>query len=194
MDHWFQMEHLGGPAEPMLEGYTTLGYLAGQTENVRLSLLVTGATYRHPGLLAKIVTTLDVLSKGRAMLGIGAAWYDREHAGLGVPFPSTSERFERLEETLQICRQMWSDDDGAVRRQALPARRDGLRAAAGAAAAPADPDRGEWRAEDAADGRPVRRRLQPLRREPRRRPAQARGAARPLRRRSAATTTRSRRR
>jgi F420-dependent oxidoreductase-like protein len=113
MDHWFQMENLGGPPEPMLEGYTTLGYLAGQTENVRLSLLVTGATYRHPGLLAKIVTTLDVLSKGRAMLGIGAAWYDREHAGLGVPFPSTGERFERLEETLQIVGQMWSDEDGA---------------------------------------------------------------------------------
>ena len=112
MDHWFQMENLGGPAEPMLEGYTTLGYLAGVTERLRLSLLVTGATYRHPGLLAKTVTTLDRLSRGRAMLGIGAAWYEREHAGLGVPFPSTAERFERLEETLQICRQMWSADDG----------------------------------------------------------------------------------
>ncbi len=112
MDHYFQMEQLGGPAEPMLEGYTTLGYLAGRTENVRLSLLVTGTTYRHPGLLAKIVTTLDVLSGGRAMLGLGAAWYDREHAGLGVPFPPTAERFERLEETLRICRQMWSEDDG----------------------------------------------------------------------------------
>lgn len=112
MDHYFQMEQLGGPAEPMLEGYTTLGYLAAQTENVRLSLLVTGTTYRHPGLLAKIVTTLDVLSHGRAMLGLGAAWYDREHAGLGVPFPPTAERFERLEETLRICRQMWSEDDG----------------------------------------------------------------------------------
>jgi F420-dependent oxidoreductase-like protein len=113
MDHWFQMEDLGGPGQPMLEGYTTLGYLAAVTERVRLSLLVTGATYRHPGLLAKTVTTLDVLSGGRAMLGIGAAWYDREHAGLGVPFPSTSERFERLEETLQICQQMWSDENGA---------------------------------------------------------------------------------
>jgi F420-dependent oxidoreductase-like protein len=112
MDHWFQMETMGGPSEPMLEGYTTLGHLAAVTERVRLSLLVTGTTYRHPGLLAKTVTTLDVLSGGRAMLGIGAAWYDREHAGLGVPFPSTSERFERLEETLRICRQMWSDDDG----------------------------------------------------------------------------------
>ena len=113
MDHWFQMLDVGGPYEPMLEGYTTLGYLAGITANVRLSLLVTGVTYRHPGLLAKTVATLDVLSRGRAMLGIGAAWYDREHAGLGVPFPPTAERFERLEETLQICEQMWSDDDGA---------------------------------------------------------------------------------
>jgi F420-dependent oxidoreductase-like protein len=112
MDHWFQMENLGGPPEPMLEGYTTLGYLAGVTSNVRLSLLVTGTTYRHPGLLAKIVTTLDVLSGGRAMLGIVAAWYAREHLGLGVPFPPTAERCERLEETLQICRQMWSDDAG----------------------------------------------------------------------------------
>jgi F420-dependent oxidoreductase-like protein len=110
MDHWFQMEMLGGPPEPMLEGYTTLGYLAAVTERLRLSLLVTGVTYRHPGLLAKTVTTLDVLSRGRAMLGMGAAWYEREHLGLGVPFPSTSERFERLEETLQIVRQMWSGD------------------------------------------------------------------------------------
>src|SRR3954454_11870205 len=106
------MEPLGGPPEPMLEGYTTLGYLAAVTGRLRLSLLVTGVTYRHPGLLAKTVTTLDVLSQGRAMLGVGAAWYEREHLGLGVPFPRTSERFERLEETLQICRQMWSDDDG----------------------------------------------------------------------------------
>ena len=129
MDHWFQMERLGGPPEPMLEGYTSLGFLAGQTRDLELGLLVTGVTYRHPGLLAKIVATLDVLSGGRAMLGLGAAWYEREHAGLGVPFPSTSERFERLEEALQICRQMWSDDDGALRGPALPARRDGLRPA-----------------------------------------------------------------
>ena len=112
MDHWFQMEQMGGPAAPMLEGYTTLGYLAAVTERVRLGLLVTGVTYRHPGLLAKTVTTLDRLSEGRAMLGIGAAWYEREHRALGVPFPSMAERFERLEETLQICLQMWSADDG----------------------------------------------------------------------------------
>ncbi|MBU2697312.1 LLM class F420-dependent oxidoreductase [Pimelobacter sp. 30-1] len=112
MDHYFQMEMAGGPAEPMLEGYTTLGYVAALTERIDLGLFVTGVTYRHPGLLAKVVTTLDVLSHGRAWLGIGAAWYDREHAGLGVPFPPMAERFERLEETLRICRQMWSDDDG----------------------------------------------------------------------------------
>jgi F420-dependent oxidoreductase-like protein len=103
---------MGSAHDPMLEAYTTLGFLAGQTERVRLGALVTGVTYRHPGLLAKVVSTLDVLSGGRAMLGIGAAWYEREHHGLGVPFPPLGERFERLEETLQICRQMWSDDDG----------------------------------------------------------------------------------
>lgn len=112
MDHYFQMEQFATSEDPMLEGYTSLGFLAGRTERLRLGLLVTGVTYRHPGLLAKIVTTLDVLSGGRAMLGIGAAWYEREHLGLGVPYPPLKERFERLEETLQICKQMWSDDDG----------------------------------------------------------------------------------
>ena len=112
MDHWFQMEALATAQDPMLEGYTTLGFLAGQTTTIRLGLLVTGVTYRHPGLLAKTITTLDVLSGGRAELGIGAAWYEREHLGLGVPFPPVSERFERLEEALQICLQMWSDDEG----------------------------------------------------------------------------------
>lgn len=112
MDHFFQIEAAGAPEDPMLEGYTALGFIAGLTERLRLRLLVTGVTYRHPGLLAKIVTTLDVLSRGRAELGIGAAWYEREHLGLGVPFPSLGERFERLEETLQICLQMWSADNG----------------------------------------------------------------------------------
>jgi F420-dependent oxidoreductase-like protein len=112
MDHWFQMEQFQTAHDPMLEGYTSLGFLAGQTKTMKLGLLVTGVTYRHPGLLAKIVTTLDVLSGGRAELGIGAAWYEREHAGLGVPYPPVAERFERLEETLQICLQMWSDADG----------------------------------------------------------------------------------
>lgn len=112
MDHFFQMDWMAPAEDPMLEGYTALGFVAGATERLRLRLLVTGVTYRHPGLLAKTVTTLDVLSRGRAELGIGAAWYEREHEGLGVPFPSTAERFERLEETLRICLQMWSDDDG----------------------------------------------------------------------------------
>ncbi len=112
MDHYFQMDWMAPASDPMLEGYTALGFVAGLTSRLRLRLLVTGVTYRHPGLLAKIVTTLDVLSGGRAELGIGAAWYEREHRGLGVAFPLTSERFERLEEALQICRQLWSDDDG----------------------------------------------------------------------------------
>ncbi len=112
MDHWFQMEFLWPAEEPMLEGYTALSFAAAKTERLRFRLLVGGVTYRHPGLLAKTVTTLDVLSGGRAELGLGAAWYEREHRGLGVPFPPLSERYERLEETLQICFQMWSHDDG----------------------------------------------------------------------------------
>jgi F420-dependent oxidoreductase-like protein len=112
MDHWFQMIPLGGSAEPMLEAYTTLGFLAAATERIELGALVTGVTYRYPALLAKTVATLDVLSGGRAMLGIGAAWYEEEHAAYGVPFPPLAERFERLTETLEICEQMWSDDDG----------------------------------------------------------------------------------
>lgn len=113
MDHWFQMDMLWPAEEPMLEGYTALSFAAAKTERLRFRLLVGGVTYRHPGLLAKTVTTLDVLSGGRAELGLGAAWYEREHRGLGVPFPPLSERYERLEETLQICFQMWSDDNGA---------------------------------------------------------------------------------
>jgi F420-dependent oxidoreductase-like protein len=112
MDHYFQMEQAGSAAEPMLEGYTTLGYVAGRTERMTLGVLVTGVMYRYPGLLAKIVTTLDVLSGGRARLGIGASWYEREQRGLGVPVVPVAERFERLEETVQICLQMWSDDNG----------------------------------------------------------------------------------
>src|SRR2546421_9827796 len=112
MDHWFQMDWMAPAEDPMLEGYTALGFVAGVTSQLRLRLLVTGVTYRHPGLLAKTVTTLDVVSGGRAELGLGAAWYEREHRGLGVPFPPLSERFERLEEAIQICLQMWSDDNG----------------------------------------------------------------------------------
>ena len=111
MDHFFQIGSIGPPELDMLEGYTALAFAAGQTSRIELGTLVTGVTYRHPGILAKTVTTLDVLSGGRAWLGIGAAWNEGEHRGLGVPFPSTRERFERLEETLQICLQMWRGDD-----------------------------------------------------------------------------------
>ena len=112
MDHFFQMEQFQTAHDPMLEGWTTLGYLAAATEKVRLGTVVTGVTYRHPGLLVKIANTLDVLSEGRSFLGLGAAWYEREHLALGVPYPPMAERFERLEETLQIAHQMWSEDEG----------------------------------------------------------------------------------
>jgi F420-dependent oxidoreductase-like protein len=112
MDHYFQMELRGIADEPMLEGYTTLGYVAALTKRMRLAVLVTGVMYRYPGLLAKIVATLDVLSGGRAQLGIGASWYEHEQRALGVPLVPVAERFERLEETLQICLQMFSDNNG----------------------------------------------------------------------------------
>ena len=108
MDHFYQIEMIGKPEEPMLEAYSALNFLAAVTRQIRLGALVTGVIFRHPGLLAKTVTTLDVLSGGRAYFGVGAAWYEREAAGLGVPFPPLKERFERLEETLQITLQMWS--------------------------------------------------------------------------------------
>jgi F420-dependent oxidoreductase-like protein len=110
MDHFFQIGAVGPIENDMLEAYTTLGFLAACTSRASLLTLVTGAVYREPGILAKIVTTLDVLSAGRAWLGIGAAWNAEESRGLGIPFPPVAERFERLEETLQICLQMWRDD------------------------------------------------------------------------------------
>ncbi len=110
MDHFFQLPALGGPAQPMLEAYTLLGALAARTSRIRLGALVTGVTYRNPALLAKEVTTLDVISAGRAMLGIGAAWYDVEHEGLGVDFPPAGERLDRLEEAVTICRAMFTEE------------------------------------------------------------------------------------
>jgi F420-dependent oxidoreductase-like protein len=112
MDHVWQIGHIGPPENDMLEAYTTLGYLAARTSRIKLLAWVTAVVYREPGLLAKAVTTLDVLSEGRAWLGIGAAWNEPEARGLGLSFPPTAERFERLEEALEICLQMWSDDDG----------------------------------------------------------------------------------
>ncbi|HZU58994.1 MAG TPA: LLM class F420-dependent oxidoreductase [Actinocrinis sp.] len=111
MDHFWQIS-VNGPAEdPMLEGYTALGFLAAATERVTLGTMVTGVTYRNPAILAKTATTLDVLSGGRAYFGIGAAWFQEEHEGFGVPFPPVKERFERLEEAIQIANGMWSDSD-----------------------------------------------------------------------------------
>ena len=108
MDHFFQIRNVGPAENEMLEGWSALAFAAGHTNRIKLGTMVTGVTYRYPGLLVKTATTLDVLSHGRAYLGIGAAWNEEEHAGLGVPFPPTAERFERLEETLQIAHQMWS--------------------------------------------------------------------------------------
>jgi F420-dependent oxidoreductase-like protein len=108
MDHFFQIEQIGQPDEPMLEGYSALCYMAAYTRRARLGTMVTGVIYRNPGILVKTVSTLDVLSGGRAYFGIGAAWFEREARGLGVNYPSLNERFERLEETLQIAKQMWS--------------------------------------------------------------------------------------
>ena len=113
MDHLFQIRSVGAAERAMLEAYTTLGFLAAHTSRAKLLTIVTGAVYRHPGMLAKIVTTLDVLTGGRAWLGIGAAWNEAEATGLGIPFPPLAERFERLEETLQICLRMWEDDEAA---------------------------------------------------------------------------------
>jgi F420-dependent oxidoreductase-like protein len=112
MDHFFQIGHVGPAEHEMLEAYTTLGFLAAHTSRARLLTLVTGVVYRQPGLLAKAVTTLDVLSGGRAMLGIGAAWNEEEARGLGLAFPTLRERFEQLEDALRACLQMWSQDDG----------------------------------------------------------------------------------
>lgn len=111
MDHLWQISQIGPPEHEMLEAYTALGFLAAHTRRAKLLTLVTGVVYRDPGLLAKAVTTLDVLSGGRAMLGIGAAWNEEESRGLGLLFPPTAERFERLEEALRICRQMFAGDE-----------------------------------------------------------------------------------
>ena len=112
MDHFYQMNGWFGEtySDPMLESYTTLGYLAGLTERASLGVLVTGVVYRHPGVLLKMVNTLDVLSGGRAYLGIGASWYEAEAKGFGIPYPETSVRFEQLEETLQLAKALWAGE------------------------------------------------------------------------------------
>jgi F420-dependent oxidoreductase-like protein len=111
MDHLFQIRGVGPAEQEMLEAYTTLGFLAAHTSRIKLLTVITGALYRYPGVLAKAVTTLDVLSGGRAVLGIGAGWNEQESRGLGIPFPPVSERFELLEDALEVCLRMWSDSD-----------------------------------------------------------------------------------
>jgi len=114
-DHFWRSHYMGSVEGPELECYATLGFLAASTRRAKLTAMVTAASYRQPGLLAKTVTTLDVLSRGRAWLGIGAGDYEAEARGLGMPFPPLKERFEMLEETLQICLQMWEGEHGADR-------------------------------------------------------------------------------
>ncbi|MFL6079598.1 MAG: LLM class F420-dependent oxidoreductase [Ornithinibacter sp.] len=123
MDHFFQISVVGPPELDMLEGYTTLAHAAAVTEQIELGTLVTGVTYRHPGILLKTVTTLDVLSGGRAWLGIGAAWNEEEHRGLGVPYPSTRERFRLLEDTLRLAHRMFADDDSPFEGESISLER-----------------------------------------------------------------------
>lgn len=110
-DHFFQVPTFGNEEDPMLEGWSTLAFVAGRTNRIKLGTMVSGVTYRHPGVLVKQASTLDVLSHGRSYFGLGAGWYEAEHSGLGIPFPSIAERFERLEETLQIALHMWAGDE-----------------------------------------------------------------------------------
>ena len=140
MDHFYQIGSLGPPEQEMLEAYTTLGFLAANTSRARLITVVTGAVYRYPGMIAKIVTTRDVLSGGRGMLGIGAGWNEYEAKSLGIPFPPVAERFDWLEDTLRLCLQMWKGEESrltARRRVRAPARL----AAEPHPAAPTDHDR-----------------------------------------------------
>jgi len=119
MDHYYQIKGLFGEAytDPMMESYTTLGYFAGLTEKAYLGVMVTGVIYRHPSVMMKMVNTLDILSGGRAYLGIGAAWYEEEAKGFGIPYPSTSVRFEQLEDNLQLAKTLWDSDEASFEGQ-----------------------------------------------------------------------------
>ena len=159
MDHFYQLPMIGPPDQYMLECYTLLAALARETRNVRLSALVTGNTYRAPTLLAKEVTTLDIVSNGRAQLGIGAGWFELEHDALGFEFGTFTDRFEKLEEALQIIAGMFNGERPSLDGQPLHGERRHQRAAADRPHP--DPDRWLGREEDAAHGRPVRRRVEP---------------------------------
>jgi F420-dependent oxidoreductase-like protein len=119
MDHYYQIKGLFGEAytDPMMESYTTLGYFAGLTDKAYLGVMVTGVIYRYPSVLMKMVNTLDILSGGRAYLGIGAAWYEDEAKGFGIPYPSTSKRFEQLEDNLQLAKALWESDEASFEGQ-----------------------------------------------------------------------------
>ena len=177
MDHFFQLPPLGGPDQPMLEAYTLLGALAARTHRVQLGTLVTGVTYRNPGILAKIVTTLDVISRGRAILGIGGAWYDVEHQGLGVELPGRPGAPGH-------ARGGGPDLPGHVHRRRcellrrpLPARSRPQPAPAGAGGRPEDHDRRRRREADAAAGGPLRGHVQRDRATSPRWPARSRCSA-----------------
>ena len=123
MDHYYQIKGLFGEAytDPMMEAYTTLGYFAGLTEKAYLGVLVTGVHYRHPSVLMKAVNTLDILSGGRAYFGIGAGWYEDESKGFGIPYPSTSKRFELLEDNLRLAKALWESDEASFEGKHLTA-------------------------------------------------------------------------
>ena len=157
MDHFWQLPALGGPDEPILEAYTLLGALAARTERVQLGTLVTGVTYRNPALLAKMVTTLDVISHGRAILGIGAAWYEEEHDGFGFEFPRAGERLDRLEEAVQICRALFRDERPTFRGRYYSIDRRTQRPAPDPTRRSTDHDRRQRRAPHASPRRAVRR-------------------------------------
>ena len=155
MDHFFQIQSIGPPEQDMLEAYTTLGYLAANTSRARLVTIVTGAVYRYPGVIAKIVTTLDVLSGGRGMLGIGAGWNEYEAKSLGIPFQPVAERFEWLEDTLRLCLQVWEGRRVSSRGQKVHVRAPAELAPEPHAAASADHDRRHGRAEDSSPRRQI---------------------------------------
>ena len=192
MDHYHQIPPVGPPQNWMFEGNTMLAGIAARTQTIALGLLVGGVTYRNPAQHAKITTTLDIISGGRAFHGIGAGWFEGEHDAYGFAFPPLKERFERLEDHLRIARAMFTEEQATVAGDA-PLGRRRLQQPQAAARRHPDPDRRQRRAQDAADGRPVRRRLQPVRR-PGARPAPARRARAATARTSAATRRRSPRR
>ena len=193
MDHFFQIRGVGPIDDPMLEGWTTLGFMAAHSKRARLGLMVGGVHYRNPGLWVKAATTLDVLSGGRAWLGIGAAWNEEESRSLGFPFPPLGVRFEMLEETLQIAHAMWEGERGSEgEHHGRLFNADAAAQLPAVTVTPQGPDHDRWRRreEDPAAGGPVRRRDATSSARPRASPASTRSSPSTAPR-SAATQTRS---